>query len=411
PHGLLHVHTATPPLHAISTAGAPIAEVPLQPLSPLDISVLVAETLECERAEARPLAKLVHAKTGGNPFFATQFLRTLNDEGLLAYDPRAGAWQWDIARVRAKGLTDSVADLMAAKLNLLSAGTRQVLLNLASLGSAAEVESLAVASSRSAQEVIANLRPAVQAGLVARKGRSYAFVHDRVQEAAYGLEQADDKPALHLRIGMALAEQTTPEETSETLYVIANQLNRGVTAVTSGVERERIIAVNLSAGRRARTAAAYNAALAYLRVAHELLGDEAHPRCSATAFAVALLRVECEFLVGHLDDAEAQLLVLSQNCPNVQARAEVTRLRANLYTARGQGNRSVEVCLEFLRQVGIRWRPHPTDREVDEEGQRLRRLAEELSDDRLHALPSLTDSEHRAAMAGLSGPVTPPLHA
>src|SRR5262249_31314690 len=150
------------------------------------------------------------------------------------------------------------------------------LLDLASLGSAADVESLAVASGRSAQAVIASLRPALQAGLVARKGRSYAFVHDRVQEAAYGLGPAANKPALHLRIGMALAQQTTAEETSEELYVIANQLNRGVTAVTSEVEREQIIAVNLSAGRRARTAAAYNAALAYLRVAHELLGDEAH---------------------------------------------------------------------------------------------------------------------------------------
>src|SRR5262249_7520035 len=107
-------HPLMSQLDAIRTTGVLIEEVPLQPLSPLDISVLVAETLECERAEARPLAKLVHAKTGGNPFFATQFLRTLNDEGLLAYDPNAGAWQWDIARVRAKGLTDSVADLMAA---------------------------------------------------------------------------------------------------------------------------------------------------------------------------------------------------------------------------------------------------------------------------------------------------------
>jgi predicted ATPase/signal transduction histidine kinase len=402
-------HPLMSQLDTIRAAGVPIEEILLQPLSLLDVAILVAETLECKRAKARPLAKLVHAKTGGNPFFATQFLRTLNDEGLLEYDPRAGGWQWDIARVRTKGLTDSVADLMAAKLNLLSGSTRQVLLNLASLGSTAEVESLAVASGRSVQEVIASLRPALQAGLIARKGRSYAFAHDRVQEAAYGLGPADDKPALHLRIGMALAEQTTPDETSEKLYVIANQLNRGITAVTSEVERRLIIAVNLSAGRRARTAAAYNAALAYLGVAHELLGDEAHPRCSATAFAVALLRAECEFLVGYLDDAETQLLVLSQNCPNVQAGAEVTRLRANLYTVRGQLDRSVDVGLEFLRQVGLDWRAHPTDREVDEEGHRLRALVKNLSDDQLHALPSMTDPDHRATMAVFADLVTPAL--
>jgi signal transduction histidine kinase len=402
-------HPLMSQLEAIRTAGVPVEEVVLQPLTSLNIALLIAETLECGRARARPLANLVHAKTGGNPFFATQFIRTLNDEGLLAYDPHAGAWHWDIARVRAKGLTDSVADLMAAKLNLLPGSTRQVLQDLASLGSAAELEVLAVASGRSAQEVITSLRPALQAGLVAHRGRSYVFVHDRVQEAAYGLRPAEDKPALHLRIGMALAGQITPDETSEKLYVIANQLNRGVTAMANEVERERIIAINLSAGRRARTSAAYNAAIVYLKVADELLGDEAHPSGSPTAFAVALLRAECEFLVGHMDVAETQLLVLSQSCPNVQASAEVTRLRAYLCTMRGQLERSIGVCLEFLRQVGIDWCPHPTDREVDEEGHHLRQLAEELSDVQLQALPPMTDPEHRATMAVFSDLVTPAL--
>jgi hypothetical protein len=208
---------------------------------------------------------------------------------------------------------------------------------------------------------------------------------------------------------MAVAGSITPDETGERLYLAANQLNRGVASVTSEAERQQIIAVNLSAGRRARNAAAYNAAIAYLEGAHALLGEAAHPRCGATAFAVAFLRAECEFLVGHLDAAEAQLLVLSHNCPNVQASANVARLRANLYTVRGQLDRGIDVCLEFLRQVGIDWRAHPTDREVDEEGDRLRRLAEELSDDQLHALAPMTDPSHRATMAVFADLVTPAL--
>ena len=114
---------------------------------------------------------------------------------------------------------------------------------------------------------------------------------------------------------------TQEDETSEQLYVIANQLNLGVSAVTSEAQRERIVAVNLSAGRRARTAVACNAAITYLEVARELLGDQAHPSRSPTAFAIALLRAECELLVGHLDVAETQLLLLSQSCSNLQASA------------------------------------------------------------------------------------------
>jgi predicted ATPase/signal transduction histidine kinase/GAF domain-containing protein len=403
------LHSLTSQLDTIRTAGVPVEEIVLQPLRASDIAILVAETLECRRARAQPLANLVHAKTGGNPFFAIQFLRTLNDKGLLAYDARAGAWHWEVARVRAMGFADNIAHLMAAKLSLLPGNTQRTLQILASLGNTAELDDLAIASGLPAQEVMASLRLALQAELISHSGRSYAFVHDRVQETAYALQLTEDKPAQHLRIGMALAERLSSDETGEKLYLVANQLNRGVTAITTGGEREQIIAVNLSASRRARTAAAYNAAIVYLEVARDLLGDEAHPRCSPTAFAITLLRAECEFLVGHLDVAEAQLLVLSQSCPNVQTSAEVTRLRANLYMVRGHPARAVAVCLEFLRQVGIEWGSHPTDREVDEEGHRLRSLAEELSDDQLHALPQMTDPDHRATMAVFANLVTPAL--
>ena len=51
------------------------------------LSRLVADALHCEPERARPLAQLVHEKTGGNPFFAIQFLTALAEEGLLAFDP------------------------------------------------------------------------------------------------------------------------------------------------------------------------------------------------------------------------------------------------------------------------------------------------------------------------------------
>jgi PAS domain S-box-containing protein len=403
------MHPLRRKLDAIRDAGARVQEISLAPLGRDGVDQFVADALRCEPARAAPLAQLMYDKTGGNPFFLIQFLYTLAEEALLTFDHETAQWRWDLARIHAKGYTENVADLMIAKLSGLSDEARKALLGLASLGNSAEVAALALVHETSERQVHADLREAVRLGLIEPLGGSYKFMHDRVQEAAYGLGSAEDKPALHLRIGLALAGHLTPDETSDKLYVVANQLNRGVSAVTSEADRERIVAVNLVAGRRARAATAYKAAIVYLEFARELLGDEAHPRCSPTAFAIAWLRAECEFLAGHLDVAEAQLLVLSQSSPNLQASADVTRLRTNLYTARGQCAQAVDVCLEFLRQVGIDWRPHPIDQEVDEEGDLLRRLAEELSDDQLHALPAMTDPDHLATMAVFTDLVTPAL--
>ena len=77
-------------LEAIRKAGARVQEIVLAPLGLDDVGRLVADSLHCEPGAAHPLAQLVHEKTGGNPFFAIQFLTALAEEGLLAFDHGRG---------------------------------------------------------------------------------------------------------------------------------------------------------------------------------------------------------------------------------------------------------------------------------------------------------------------------------
>ena len=86
------------------------------------------------RERAAPLTQLVHEKTAGNPFFVIQFLYALAEEQLLAFDHDAARWTWDLERIRAKGYTDNVVDLMVGKLTRLPANTQKALQLLACLG-------------------------------------------------------------------------------------------------------------------------------------------------------------------------------------------------------------------------------------------------------------------------------------
>ena len=73
-------------LEAIKTAGGKVQEITLAPLDRKHLAQLIADALRCEPERAAPLAQLVHEKTGGNPFFAIQFISSLAEEGLLAFD-------------------------------------------------------------------------------------------------------------------------------------------------------------------------------------------------------------------------------------------------------------------------------------------------------------------------------------
>ena len=174
----------------------------LAPLELDDIGRLIADALPCDRTRASlPLAQLVHQKTNGNPFFAIQFFTALAEEGLLVFDPVAPAWRWDIDRIRARSYTDNVVDLMAAKLKRLSATTQKALKQLACLGNAAEIATLATVHGETAESMHAALWEAVHAGLVLYHDSAYKFLHDRIQQAAYSLIPEAQRAGAHLSSG------------------------------------------------------------------------------------------------------------------------------------------------------------------------------------------------------------------
>src|SRR6202022_2993926 len=85
-------------LDATRKAGAFVQEISLAPLAGEDVGRLVADTLGCTPDRAAPLARLVHEKTGGNPFFAIQFISALAEEGLLRFEHDAARWCWELDR-------------------------------------------------------------------------------------------------------------------------------------------------------------------------------------------------------------------------------------------------------------------------------------------------------------------------
>jgi len=148
-----------------------VHEIVPAPLRIDDVGQLVADALRCKAERALPLAELVHEKTGGNPFFAIQFLIALAEEGLLAFDPVAPSWQRDMKRIRAKAYTDDIVELMTGKLKRLSGAAQEALKQLACLGNVAEVATLATVHGETEEAIHTTLWEAVHAGLVVQQSR------------------------------------------------------------------------------------------------------------------------------------------------------------------------------------------------------------------------------------------------
>jgi predicted ATPase/signal transduction histidine kinase len=395
-------------LASVGKAGARTTQIVLAPLGRGDVCRLIADALRCNQALAEPLAELVHQKTAGNPFFTIQFLAALAEERLIAFDPRALAWQWEIERIRAKGFTDNVVDLMIEKLRRLPKVAQAPLQQLACLGNNCTIATLTRVYGGSEEQIHAALWEAVQTGLVLRQNSGYTFLHDRVQEAAYAVISEDARAASHLRIGRALSSSLkAPEEFEENIFEIVNQFDRGVALIASREEREHVAELNLLAGKRARAASAYASALAYLAAGSALLEDNRWERNYQLAFALELFRAECEYLTGDFASSEQRLALLSARAENRVGEASVTCLRVILYTNLDQSDRAIEVGLEYLRRAGILLPSPATMEDVRLDYEQLLQLLGTREIEALVDLPPMTDPHQCDVMSVLSTLVPP----
>ena len=389
-------------LEALRSAGGKVEQISLAPLAGEHVVQLIADSLHCEPERGAPLGQLVHEKTGGNPFFAIQFIHSLVEEGMLAFRHDVAHWSWDFNRIRAKRYTDNVAELMVARLNRLPVESRNALQQLACLGNVAEIALLSIALESSEEEVHASLRVPLRLELVARLEGSYRFIHDRVQEAAYSLIPEELRAQAHLRIGRSLAANIAPEKRQESIFEIVNQLNRGAALVNLKEERDQFAELNLIAGKRAKGSTAYASAIKYLTAAAALLGNDGWERRRELLFQLELERAECEFLTGELAGADERLTALSNHTANTAERAALAFMHMGVCTERLESDRAVAVALDYLQHVGIAWSPHPTEHEVRREYEHIwsqlgRRTIEEVAD-----LPLMSDPESLATVGVLT---------
>jgi predicted ATPase len=351
--------TEVGPEHSLSVAlkdlrevGVAIQEIRLDALGLAEVTALCAESLSCGSARARPLAELILNKTAGNPFFVRRLLRSLVEDGLLQRDEMRRAWNWDVQELARVGLTDNVVDILVKTIERLPAPTRDILMTAACVGNRVNV-SLLAAVHAPPLSTANHLWPALEAGLLVAHESSmkrspgenrevlplpdqaYQFVHDRVQQAAYSLLPDSRKTALHLHIARVLLQAGPGDELEDRLFDVVDQFNLGASFIQDESERLQLAELNLRAGRKAKAAAAYRAALEYLTAGMNALSQEAWERHGVLAFALHRDRAECAYLAGEHALAEQLIEIALTHTPCRTAKADLYHIRIVAATASG----------------------------------------------------------------------------
>lgn len=390
-------------LEDLRRAGAHLQELRLLPLSAEHVRHFLSDALHPDGASpVDELAVLLHQKTGGNPFFLHQLLRSLEAEGLISRLPEGRSYHWDHERISGFPIPSDVVDLVLGNISKLPPASRDMLVVAAFAGHRFQLATLSIVSERSELEVRQDLAAAVREGLLLAGDDGYRFQHDRIQQAAYALVGSEARIALHLRFGRLLLTHTAPAELPSRLFEIVSHLHQGAPQMTEVAELHKLAKLCLEAGQRARASAAFASAADLFTNGIAALGADSFTAQPGLAFALHYGLAECAFLTGDFERAERLLLDLLGRTDDALALAEIYRVRVDLYTTKGQMPRAAAVGLEGLGRFGVELPAHPTREQVQREYDQVLANLGERPIEALRELPLATEPRIKAAMRILS---------
>jgi class 3 adenylate cyclase/tetratricopeptide (TPR) repeat protein len=219
------------------------------------------------RAITPALAARLQARTSGNPFFAGELARDLDDRGALRDDEAL-----DAAPVPA-----AVADLVEERLGRLDPSTERLLTAVAAIGPSAPVALAAKAAGLDDGEARRAVREALSERLVddlATRQPTISFTHALVRDALLSEIGEAERARLHLAIAEALEEDPGAEPAELALH-------RGLCVELTGPE-PAIVAYR-AAAEAAAESHDHEGAATHLRKALSLLAED-DPLARAPAF-------------------------------------------------------------------------------------------------------------------------------
>lgn len=376
----------------------------LGPLAEESVNQMVAATLSLDPDQTLDLSKLVHKKTGGNPFFVFQFIKALYEKGHIAYD---GAWQFDLPAIAQADITENLADFMVRHLRRLSEKVTEIIQTGSCIGVKFSYDLIVLVTKKSYTSVTELLAEAIREGLLVSVENGIKFAHDRVRDAAYSMMDEDLRIQRHQEIGQALLTQKNARQIAENIFEIVFHLNKSIDRVSDSRARADLAGYNLTAALKAKTAGAYQSARRYLLRASRLQTENAWQDAYDLTLSIHTEYCEIAYLTGDHDTVEKFFRIIRIHAKTPLDKIRAYEIKIIMLTVSNQAAAAIALSIEALHSLGARFPQKASKLHIAAGLINAKFLLRNKTTDDLLDLPEINDPA-KLAVAGILMRLTEP---
>ncbi|TAK79031.1 MAG: GAF domain-containing protein, partial [Gammaproteobacteria bacterium] len=295
-------------------------------------------------------------------------------------------------------------EFMAEKIKELPRHTQEIVQLAACLGNQFNLATLALVADKPIPQTADLLWDALQAGLITASDNAYQadtifhFLHDHVQHAAYLLIEPKHRPAIHLKIGRLLFEHTAPDQLHDAVLDIVNQINFGIDLITHPDEREKVAALNLTAGKKALLSIAYKPALTYFKTGLALLTTQSWTDQYSLTLPLYTSTVEAAYLAAEPEEMEKYAQIAIQNIENLLDKMKIYEIQLHYLASQNKFMEAARLAINVLNLLGVNFPTQPTNFRIIVDLMYVKWLMHRKTITELDQLPDMTDPRYLAAM-------------
>ena len=216
---------------------------------------------------------IIHNKTGGLVLFVINFLRLLQNKGLVYFNLSLGRFEYNIEQIQvhATGDFEEVTRYLTQRMTRLNHKV-QLALKVASCFRF-KVDSDILHSAAVGLGIDQDLDEIVAMGYLQKVDASYIWSHDKVHQAAYSLIDNQKRKSFHLLVGSRLLLKTRPRDLDKNVFEIVWHMNIGAGLLKTQQQKQEVAELNLIAEEKAMKTSSFHPAAAYFQAAISLHGE------------------------------------------------------------------------------------------------------------------------------------------
>ena len=352
--------------------------ITLEPLTLQEVNQLVGELFQHWNEDVENFSSLCYEKSGGNPFFLQQLIKSYKDEGILIYAGNEKKWTINLDQLGITSFHNALSDIMLRKLKKLNMETIEALKVAACMHNNFEADTISNILNLPYGKVAKALQDASYEGFIRSSYESdiysqnignnagtFCFSHDRVKQTVYSLLNRQRRADVHYGIGMYLLEKINNNiEENENLFEITEHLNQAEDILKRKSEILFLTKINLASGKKAASFYAYDRALEYFKKGMDTLGSKGWLQHYDLTLSLFTEATTAAYASGQVELMKSYGNEALENAKTLLDKCKIYEIRIEHLTVENKLNEAVEEARYVLSLFGVNLPLKPTTLDI-----------------------------------------------